>query len=253
MKAFCKVLLVFIPVPIFWALYDQQGSRWTSQAQQLNGRIGSFTLKPDQFQAVNPIFIVALVPLFDYVVYPFLSKFNLLKKQLQRMGIGLVLAILSFIIAAILELQMQNASAALNFPNQIRILNTSPCNITILNQNDELLLENINMPDYLNNNAINIPKDTINKLFDDIGAKNQTAKIKIKYSCQNMLDDKTTLITITNQNLPKTLILYLNSTTNNIQTVDYSYETKSNKSIGTSQIKFSSFDLKKTGILGYLN
>lgn len=26
-KAFCRVLFVFLPLPIFWALYDQQGSK----------------------------------------------------------------------------------------------------------------------------------------------------------------------------------------------------------------------------------
>lgn len=28
---------MFIPTPIFWALSDQQGSRWTLQAEKLNG------------------------------------------------------------------------------------------------------------------------------------------------------------------------------------------------------------------------
>jgi dipeptide/tripeptide permease len=101
-KAFCRVIYVFIPIPIFWALYDQQGSRWTSQSQQLNGKIGSFIIQPDQFQAVNPILIVILVPLFDYVIYPFFAKFGLFKRQLQRMSAGLFFAIIAFLIAAIL-------------------------------------------------------------------------------------------------------------------------------------------------------
>lgn len=32
-----KVLFMFIPAPLFWALSDQQGSRWTLQAEKLNG------------------------------------------------------------------------------------------------------------------------------------------------------------------------------------------------------------------------
>lgn len=31
----------------FFYRYDQQGSRWTLQAQQLNGRTGDFTIKPE--------------------------------------------------------------------------------------------------------------------------------------------------------------------------------------------------------------
>lgn len=32
-----KVLFMFVPTPIFWTLSDQQGSRWTLQAEKLNG------------------------------------------------------------------------------------------------------------------------------------------------------------------------------------------------------------------------
>ena len=34
-KALGRVLVIFLPVPIYWTLYDQQGSSWTLQAEQL--------------------------------------------------------------------------------------------------------------------------------------------------------------------------------------------------------------------------
>jgi hypothetical protein len=34
-KALNRVLIMFIPVPIFWTLYDQQGSSWTLQAEEM--------------------------------------------------------------------------------------------------------------------------------------------------------------------------------------------------------------------------
>ena len=165
------------------------------------------------------------------------------------MGIGLILAILSFVIAAILELQMQNEFAKLNLPNQIKILNTSPCNITILNnENDQVLLDNMKKANYLNNNAINLPKDIIDKLFQDIS---QT-EVKIKYSCDQFSDEKTDIITITNENLPKTLIFHLNSTTNKMQSLDYPYETQNNKIIGKSQLKFSGFNINDGNFNNFL-
>ena len=132
-KRFCKVLVVFSPLPIFWALYDQQGSRWTEQAQQLDGRLGSagITVKPDQFQVVNPVLIVLFVPLFDMVVYPLLGKCGLLTRPLQRMSVGLVLAIGAFLIAAALEHHMQTRSAALNPAVRVRLLNLAPCELTV--------------------------------------------------------------------------------------------------------------------------
>ena len=32
-KAMLRVLVLFIPVPIWWALFDQTGSRWTFQVR----------------------------------------------------------------------------------------------------------------------------------------------------------------------------------------------------------------------------
>ena len=39
-KALCKVLFMFLPLPVFWTLFDQQGSRWVLQAQQMDGYAG---------------------------------------------------------------------------------------------------------------------------------------------------------------------------------------------------------------------
>lgn len=34
-KILLNVLVLYIPLPLFWALFDQQGSRWTLQARFL--------------------------------------------------------------------------------------------------------------------------------------------------------------------------------------------------------------------------
>ncbi len=41
----------------------------------MNGAIGSYIIKPDQMQLINPAFILILIPLFDAVVYPFFAKY----------------------------------------------------------------------------------------------------------------------------------------------------------------------------------
>ena len=33
-KVMLRVLVLFIPVPIWWALFDQTGSRWTFQVRR---------------------------------------------------------------------------------------------------------------------------------------------------------------------------------------------------------------------------
>ena len=50
-KAVLNVAFMMLPLPIFWALFDQQGSRWTFQATRMNGNFfGLFRLEPDNIQ-----------------------------------------------------------------------------------------------------------------------------------------------------------------------------------------------------------
>uniref|UniRef100_A0A8C7U585 Solute carrier family 15 member 2 n=1 Tax=Oncorhynchus mykiss TaxID=8022 RepID=A0A8C7U585_ONCMY len=61
-KMVLRVLVLFIPLPMFWALFDQQGSRWTLQATRMNM---AFML--------NALLILMFVPIFDVVVYPLIG------------------------------------------------------------------------------------------------------------------------------------------------------------------------------------
>lgn len=106
-KTVLQVLVLYIPLPIFWALFDQEGSRWTLQAKQMNGQIGSFTIKPDQMQTLNPLFCLILIPLFDKVIYPAFAKYNLLKRPLKRIFFGGLLAACAFIISGTVEIALQ--------------------------------------------------------------------------------------------------------------------------------------------------
>uniref|UniRef100_A0A671Z1D2 Solute carrier family 15 member 1 n=1 Tax=Sparus aurata TaxID=8175 RepID=A0A671Z1D2_SPAAU len=105
-KMVLKVLFLYIPLPMFWALFDQQGSRWTLQATTLNGNFGFMTIQPDQMQTVNPILILVLVPIMDSVIYPLIAKCKLNFSPLKRMTVGMFLAALAFIAAALVQIQI---------------------------------------------------------------------------------------------------------------------------------------------------
>ncbi len=65
---FGRLGLVYIFVAIFWALFDQTGSRWIIQAENMNRMVNffgyEFTLLPSQIQAANPLMVMFLIPLF---------------------------------------------------------------------------------------------------------------------------------------------------------------------------------------------
>ncbi|XP_046666171.1 peptide transporter family 1-like isoform X2 [Homalodisca vitripennis] len=130
-KAVLQVLFLFIPLPLFWALFDQQGSRWTFQATRMDGSLGWFTIKPDQMQVINPFLILAFIPLFDSFIYPSLAKCKLLVRPLQRLSAGGLLAAVAFIISALLEVRLEATYAVLPDVGQaqLRVFNGLECDV----------------------------------------------------------------------------------------------------------------------------
>ncbi|XP_055305343.1 peptide transporter family 1-like, partial [Sitodiplosis mosellana] len=68
-RVMLKILLLYLPLPFFWSLFDQQGSRWTFQANKMNGDLGFYTIKPDQVQMINPLMILTFIPVFEACLY----------------------------------------------------------------------------------------------------------------------------------------------------------------------------------------
>ncbi|GJQ78756.1 hypothetical protein Trydic_g2790 [Trypoxylus dichotomus] len=133
-KGLLKVLVLYIPLPVFWALFDQQGTGWTFQARIMNGDIGFYTILPDQMQVINPLLILLFIPIFQYGVYPLFDKIGILKTPLQRLVTGGLMAAVSFIISACISLALEGEMPAqpMTGIGHFRIYNTLPfdCNMT---------------------------------------------------------------------------------------------------------------------------
>jgi solute carrier family 15 (oligopeptide transporter), member 1 len=115
-KALLSIILVYLPLPLFWALFDQQGSSWVEQASKLDGNFTAFTIQPEQMQVANPLLILAFIPLCEFAIYPFLRIFGI-QRPLQKMSLGGVLAGVSFLCSMVLEMQINAAK-----PDKINML-----------------------------------------------------------------------------------------------------------------------------------
>ncbi|KAM9319986.1 solute carrier family 15 member 1-like [Gastrophryne carolinensis] len=120
-KMVLKVLFLYIPLPMFWALFDQQGSRWTLQATTMDGNFGAMQIQPDQMQTVNPILIIVLVPIVDAVVYPLIKKCNLNFTPLKKMTVGMFLAAMAFVVAAIIQIEIDKTLPKFPGNNQVQV------------------------------------------------------------------------------------------------------------------------------------
>lgn len=105
-KMVLNALVMFVPIPIFWTLHMQQGSRWVFQAKRMDGELGFYTLKPDQMILFNSIFSLMLLPAYQRIIYPLLAKIGI-KSPLQKISCGLFCASASFGIAALIEIQIE--------------------------------------------------------------------------------------------------------------------------------------------------
>ncbi|XP_057642449.1 solute carrier family 15 member 1 [Chionomys nivalis] len=135
-KMVMKVMFLYIPLPMFW------GSRWTLQATTMSGKIGSMEIQPDQMQTVNAILIVIMVPIMDAVVYPLIAKcFNF--TSLKKMTVGMFLASMAFVAAAIVQVEIDKTLPVFATENQvqIKVLNIGNNNMNVYLPGENVTLD----------------------------------------------------------------------------------------------------------------
>ncbi|KPJ07496.1 Peptide transporter family 1 [Papilio machaon] len=76
------------------------GSSWALQASRMDGRLGSYTIKPDQLIVLSPISVMSFIALTQKYLYPCLAKWNLLTNPLNKLKVGGIMAALAFVATA---------------------------------------------------------------------------------------------------------------------------------------------------------
>lgn len=99
-------LLILVPfVAIFWGLWQQNFSSWVIQSEKMNRHLFGIDWKPAQIQTVNPLFILLMLPIFSYFVYPTLERFFRVT-PLRKIGMGLFVCALAFAIVGWIQVRI---------------------------------------------------------------------------------------------------------------------------------------------------
>jgi POT family proton-dependent oligopeptide transporter len=106
LKQVWKVLVVFSFIPIFWALYDQNGSEWVIQSGKMDLHFMGVDWLQEQIQTVNALLILILIPVFSFGVYPWLEKRGIKITALRKFGWGLALTAFSFVVIALIQVKI---------------------------------------------------------------------------------------------------------------------------------------------------
>lgn len=112
LKALGKLSIIYVFVAMFWALFDQTGSAWVLQAEKMNRNFMGFEWLSSQIQAINPILILTLIPLFTWVIYPTVNRFWPLT-PLRKIAVGFFITVPAFLVPAWIELSIAEGG----FPN----------------------------------------------------------------------------------------------------------------------------------------
>lgn len=99
LKTVASLFVIYAFVAVFWALFDQTGSSWVLQARDLDRSFLGMELLPSQIQAANPILVLALIPVFSFLIYPALGKVFRMT-PVRKIGGGLFVMVLAFALIA---------------------------------------------------------------------------------------------------------------------------------------------------------
>ncbi|KAI1720975.1 POT family domain-containing protein [Ditylenchus destructor] len=170
-KSLLGVLIMLLPTPLFWTLYDQQYSVWVLQALQMNGNIfgGRLLILPDQMQFVNPLLVLVFVVIFDAIIYPFVGCFIKLT-QLRKMSAGGLLLPLALVMSALLQIRINAGLPEL--PNQ------NSAFVSVINTFDSCTL-NVSLLDARGSvvSSVSIPPNS--SLIDDPAAVNPIQMFRV--------------------------------------------------------------------------
>ncbi|MHC4671577.1 MAG: POT family MFS transporter [Planctomycetota bacterium] len=106
LKAIRKLVIIIIFIAMFWSLFDQTGSAWVLQAEKMNRHWLGHEWLSSQIQAVNPLLIMVMIPIFTYLIYPAINKVFKLT-PLRKISIGFFLATASFAVPALIEIMIK--------------------------------------------------------------------------------------------------------------------------------------------------
>jgi POT family proton-dependent oligopeptide transporter len=102
MGVLLKLAPVYLFIAVFWSLYDQTGSAWVLQAGKMDRTFFGIEWLESQIQAINPLLILAFIPLFTYIIYPAISKVFPLT-PVRKISIGLFITVAAFAISGTIE------------------------------------------------------------------------------------------------------------------------------------------------------
>jgi POT family proton-dependent oligopeptide transporter len=87
-----RLFFVFLVITFFWMVFDQSTTTWIRFARNdFDLSLLGYPIEPDQFQALNPLFIIALLPVVSVALWRFLARLGIHMRPTDKMLVGFLL------------------------------------------------------------------------------------------------------------------------------------------------------------------
>jgi proton-dependent oligopeptide transporter, POT family len=103
-----RIALVFLPVPMFWALYNQTSSTWVLQGAKMTP---FHVLNGETMQGAGSLLVMIWTPILTLALYPMAERLGWRPTALRRMTVGMFLAAVSFVISGLVQARMDHGQS----------------------------------------------------------------------------------------------------------------------------------------------
>ncbi|KAG8363498.1 hypothetical protein BUALT_Bualt19G0028600 [Buddleja alternifolia] len=102
-KCILRLLPIWLCTIIYSVVYTQMTSLFVEQGAAMVTTLGSFNVPPASMSSFEIVSAAAIILIHRRLIEPTLSKFKIRLTELQRMGIGLLFAVMSMVSAGVVE------------------------------------------------------------------------------------------------------------------------------------------------------
>lgn len=102
-KILLRILPVFALFIVYWTIYSQMQSTFLIQATYMKLEFKHFTIPAASLSIFDIVAVLAFIPIMDHVVYPLVQFCGIRFTPLRRIGVGLLLAAASVVVAGLIE------------------------------------------------------------------------------------------------------------------------------------------------------
>lgn len=107
-KALLRVVPVFILFIVYWTIYFQMQTSFLIQGKYMKLKFSKFTVPAASLSIFDCVAVLVLIPIMDHIIYPLLRYCGIRFTPLRRIGVGMVLAAASMVVAGVVEKKRRN-------------------------------------------------------------------------------------------------------------------------------------------------